>query len=346
MRISYRMEYEMNKIRFGIVGCGLIAGIHARAIDSITNAELAGVTDVSRKHAEGFTQRHGGIVYGDYKSMLADQTIDAVCICTPSGMHAKQALHALRAGKHVVLEKPMALNSADALQICREAEKNNCLLTVISQHRFHSDITRVRQLIREGKFGQLLFCDLYMKYWRDPAYYSSSNWKGTFCMDGGGALMNQGIHGVDLICFLVGKPKLLCGRAKTLFHDIEVEDTATAMLEFDCGALGVIEASTAAIPGFSKRIEIQGTKGYAILVDSTLEKLCIEGNVLIDRTLTPDAGTASDPTQLGCEGHILQITNFINAVLGKEALISTAEDGYHAVNLIEEIYKSSARIMY
>ena len=332
----------MKDIRFGIVGCGVVSHSHVAALLACDGAVLVGVFDRNASKREEFAARYGVRPYASYASMLADGEIDAVCICTPSGLHADQAIQALREGKHVVLEKPMALTTADAAKICREAEISHHLITVISQNRFREDVVRVKNLIDEGAFGTLVLCDLYMKFWRDPSYYTSSTWRGTWGMDGGGALMNQGIHGVDLMRYLVGDVRLLKGRAKTQLHNIEVEDTAAALLEFDCGALGVIEASTAAYPGFSRRIEIHGTRGYATIVDSNLEKLCVAGEMLVDRNIEVDAGTASDPTKMSYMGHLLQLRNFVAAVRGEEPLAITAHDGLEAVRLIESVYRSSA----
>ncbi len=329
----------MNAIRFGILGCGVIGRVHADCITALDDAILVGVSDVMPASAQRFAEAYHTHAYASYEEMLADDAVDAVCICTPSGLHAEEALAALAAGKHVVLEKPMALNSTDTARLCRAAHSGNKLLSVISQHRFRPDVQKLKELIDSGAFGTLVFCDLYMKFWRDPSYYASGSWRGTWAMDGGGALMNQGIHGIDLIRYLVGNATLLHGRTKTRFHSIEVEDTATALLEFDCGALGVIEASTATYPGDSRRIEIRGTEGYAILADSTLEKLCVRGEMLIDRTITADAGTASDPTQMKLIGHTLQLQNIIAAIRGQEPLLVTPEEGAAAVRLIEEIYR-------
>ena len=333
----------MEEIRFGIIGSGVISQVHALALEEIEEAVPAGVFAPNRDRAEAFAARHNMKAYPSYEAMLADGEIDAICICSPSGLHADQAVQALEAGKHVVLEKPMALTVAQGQRICRAAEDSQHLLTVISQHRFHKDVQRVKALIDAGAFGQLVLCDLNMKYWRDPSYYAASRWRGTWEMDGGGALMNQGIHGVDLMRYLVGDATLLRGRAKTLIHRIAVEDTAAALVEFSCGALGVIEASTSAYPGFSRRIELHGSKGCAVLVDAKLEKLFVGGEMLVDKTIQPDAGTAFDPTRLGHGGHTLQLRNFIAALRGEEELLITAHDGLEAVRMIEEIYRSSER---
>lgn len=323
------------------MGCGMVAVTHADSITGCEGASLVGVFDRGEERCAAFAKRYGVRTYASYGEMLSDEEIDAVCICTPSGLHAEQAIAALQAHKHVVLEKPMALNTADAERVVAAAERAHCLLTVISQYRFYEDVVRVKRLIEQGAFGTLSLCDLYMKYWRDPSYYAESTWRGTWTMDGGGALMNQGIHGVDLMRYLLGDARVLKGRARTVLHDIEVEDNALALVEYDCGAMGVIEASTAAYPGFSRRIEIHGSRGYALLVNATLEKLFIDGEMMVDRSIAPDAGTSSDPTKLSHVGHLLQMENFVKAIRGEASLVSTARDGMEAVRLIESVYRSS-----
>jgi len=331
-------------MKFGILGCGMIANMHAQAIESIEDAELIGVSDPVEASAKAFSEKYGVAVYKDYDTMLNDPEIDIVCICTPSGFHASGALEALKYQKHVVLEKPMALTTEDADKIVEASKESGCLLTVISQLRFQEDIQKVKQLVEEGAFGKLAFCDLYMKYWRDPEYYASSSWKGTFKFDGGGALMNQGIHGVDLIHYIAGNAKVIKGKVKTLFHDIEVEDVATAVMEFDNGALGVIEGSTCAAGGFDRRIEIIGTKGYAILVEGKIEKMEIDGKEVAQEVNTAVGGkrSSSDPTALQYEGHATQIRNLIRAIRGEEPLLIDATEGRKAVKTICDIYKSSA----
>jgi predicted dehydrogenase len=294
--------------------------------------------DVSRERAEEYASRYGARAFTSYDELLANPNVDAVSICTPSGMHADQAITALRAGKHVLLEKPMALTARDALRI-REAEAEyGKLVSVVFQTRYVEDIRYLKGLIDDGRFGTLAFCDLYMKYWRDPTYYSASPWRGTFAMDGGGALMNQGIHGVDVMHFLFGEAKLIGARVKTLVHDIETEDTAAAVVEYPSGALGVIEASTSANPGFSRKIEINGSRGYAIVNDASIVKLVLDGETLVDKEMKTDIGTASDPGKMSADKHAMQIRNFIDATRGEAELISNSYNGYTAVKFIEDIY--------
>ena len=326
-------------LNFGILGCGMIADFHAQAIKSLDNATLIAATDAVTDLAVSFADKYGIRAYKTFEDMLEDEQIDAVCICTPSGFHAENALAALKAKKHVVLEKPMAFTSSKAQEIAQAANNSGCILTVISQLRFSEDIQRVKKLMNEEAFGKIVFCDLYMKYWRSPEYYSSSDWKGTRKLDGGGALMNQGIHGVDILLYLAGNAKVLSAKNATLFHDIEVEDVTASLLEFESGALGVIEASTCSNPGFERRIEITGTKGSVVLLENKIDKLMINGETLIDGISETVAKTASDPMAMSCSLHALQINNFVNAVFGAEKLLIDSYEGSKAVNLIEEIYK-------
>ncbi len=330
-------------VRFGILGAGMIANIHAQAIRTLPDAYLAGVADVNTAGAEAFAGRYGIAAYPDYEAMLADDAIDVICICTPSGFHAQQALQAIRCGKHVVLEKPMALTEEDADHIMEAEQRSGVRVTVVSQLRFSEDVQMLKELVQKNAFGRQVFCNLFMKYWRDPFYYASSGWKGTLALDGGGALMNQGIHGIDLLLHVVGNAAVLKGRKKTISHSIEVEDTAAALLEFDSGALGVIEASTCTAPGFERRLEIHGDRGYAVLVEDRLAELMLDGQQL--RNDASDSGradrryinTASDPGKLDCTLHARQMQNMVRAIRGTEPLRVSTADGRRAVELIRQI---------
>ncbi len=328
-------------IRIAILGCGTVGRVHADAICTVTRAELGGFCDSSYERACEYAAQYNTQAYKSYEDLLADAAVDVVAICTPSGMHADQAIAALNAHKHVIVEKPMALDSCDAERICRAAENAETSLHVIFQSRYKEDIQRLKRVLDEGQLGRLVLCDLYMKYWRDTDYYAQSSWRGTFAMDGGGALMNQGIHGVDLMNYLFGKPKLLGAKVKTMVHNIEAEDTATALVEYPSGALGVIEAATSTPPGFERRIEIHGTDGYAEIIHTQLTKLCIKGETIVDVPPIVKPGTSSDPTKLDCNAHAAQYESIIRYLCGEAALHTGAEDGYAAVHLIEEIYEKS-----
>ncbi len=331
----------MNKpmITFGILGCGMIADFHARAIAMLPDATLRGVADHAPERAANFAKSHGARAYEDYAAMLADDAIDVICICTPSGHHAENAIAALRAGKHVVLEKPMALNAADAARVTAECKARGLFLTVISQLRFSEDVQRIRALVGEGAFGKPIFCGLSMKYWRDPDYYANSPWKGTLALDGGGALINQGIHGVDLMLHIMGDATVAGADCRTLFHKIEAEDFCLALLEFDNGALGRIEAASCAYPGFQRSLEIIGSEGCAILRENRIEKLVVHGETVIDGLCADAADTSSDPAAMSAAPHAKQLQNLIDAIRGEAPLLVDATEGERTVRLIDEIYQ-------
>lgn len=327
-----------NCVKFGILGCGMAAQLHADALKNISGAELAAVADTKIENAKAFAEKYGAsAAYGSFEALL-ESDVDAVCICTPSGYHAQQAVQALEAKKHVVLEKPMAFTVADADKIIEASNKSDKLMTVILQNRFSEDVEQIRELIKEGAFGKLAFCDLYMKYWRDEDYYTSNPWRGTLELDGGGALMNQGIHGVDLMYHLAGKSKVVASRVKTVLHDIEAEDAAVAMLEFENGALGVIEASTCACPGFERRLEIIGTKGSVIFKENRIEKLVLNGKTLEVKEPEIKSG-ANTPMAIGSYKHQIQLENFVATINGEQQLAVTPEDAKMAVEIVENVYK-------
>lgn len=326
-------------LKFGVLGTGMASDFHAISINKIEDAELVGVCDVNVERAQEFANKHGGKVYESYEKMLADSSIDAVCICTPSGYHAEHAILAANHRKHIIVEKPLAINTADIDRIIKACEKNSVKLTVISQFRFSPDIQKAKEIVDSGVLGKLVMCDLYMKYWRDPSYYASSNWRGTKKIDGGAALINQGFHGVDLFLYIAGDAKVKSSIAKASFHNIEAEDTAVAMLEFDSGAVGVIEASTCAFPGFGRRMEIIGSKGHLILTEASIEKLVVGEEILIDNSSGISTSTSSDPMAMPYENHIAQFKNFVNSVNGKEEILVTATESRRALKLIEDVYK-------
>ena len=327
--------------KFGILGCGMIANIHALAIKGIENVQLVGVADNKKEFADNFAQKHGVKAFASFEEMLADKEIDVVCICTPSCFHAPNAIQAMQSGKHVVLEKPMAFTAAEADEVIAVSEKTGKFITVISQLRFSPDILKLKELVQKGAFGKITLCTLSMKYYRSEEYYSSSPWKGTKKFDGGGALMNQGIHGIDLLQYIVGAVKSVQGQVRTLSHAIEVEDTAAAVLEFECGALGTVQGSSCSYPGFERKIEIHGDKGYALLVENKIEKMMIDGEQVCVEITESDVNTASDPTALDCGAHRKQMMNLLGAIEGKEKLLIDGNEGKKAVEIIEKIYKTS-----
>ena len=333
----------MKTYNFAILGCGVISKTHALAIDSIENATLVGVADNNVEYARSFAEKNGVKAYENYQALLADKDIDVVCICTPSGFHASNAIDALNAGKHVVLEKPMSISNEWADKVIETVEKTGKKLTVISQFRFSDDIIRVKKLISENAFGKISLCTLTMKYYRNPEYYSSSSWRGTLKFDGGGALINQGIHGVDMLDYIVGPITNVKGKVATISHNIEGEDTAVAFFQTQCGALGVIQGSTCAYPGFDRRIEIHGDNGYVCLLENKIEKLMVNGE-MVDLGELNFTSTANDNTVMDYRMHKAQLENLLNAIEGKEKILVDCYEGKKALAIIQSIYKSSKEI--
>ena len=243
----------------------MISRFHAAAIERVDGARLVGVFDPVPEAAERAAHAYGTRRFDSLEEMLACREAEAVCVCTPNGLHAPIALKALDAGRHVVIEKPMALTLKDADEIARAALRQNLCVSVISQLRFSPAIQAVKRALAEKRLGKVVSASLAMKYWRDSAYYASSNWRGTWAMDGGGALMNQGIHGVDLLQYLAGPVRRLTAVCKTQTKNIEVEDSAAAVLEFESGAVGTLEGSTTCRPGYPRRLEICGDLGSVVL---------------------------------------------------------------------------------
>ena len=329
------MNDAKSVVGFGIVGCGMIADFHVQALRSIADAHLIGVTDVNFAGAKIFAEKHGVLAYENYEDLLKDDAVDAVCICTPSGYHAELAKAALLAGKHVAVEKPIAMTVSDADAVIEVAKGK--LLTVISQLRFSQDVIRLKEAVQGGSLGQIRFCNLSMKYWREESYYTGSSWKGSRFLDGG-VLMNQGIHGIDLLRYVIGDVKVLSSVTDRMYHKIEAPDTALALLRYDCGALGTLEATTAAFPGFDLQLEIIGEKGRAVFTQERLTSLVIGGIEKVTVSAPGKLGTASDPAAVGWQNHALQFENFISAILGKASIAVRGEDGREAVRLISDIY--------
>lgn len=328
---------------FGIIGCGMISEWHANAVLSVQGARLVGVTDVNKSARESFADRFGAEAFESADDLLANNGVDIVCICTPSGLHAPLAVKAANAGKHIIVEKPMAINIKDADEIIEACEVNKVKLTVISQLRFTDAMKQLKAAVDGNLLGKLVSGDIYMKFHRSQEYYDKGAWRGTWKMDGGGALMNQGIHGVDLLQYIMGTVKSVFAYSSTLARKIETEDTASAVMEFKNGALGIIQAATSVYPGFPRRMEICGDKGSIVLEEDSIVSWAIEGReppdcITLGRTSN---GASSNPAAFGFEGHIKQISDMADAVRnGKKPLVDQYE-GRKTIEIISAIYESS-----
>lgn len=334
----------MNKrIRFGIIGCGIIADFHANALMEIPNeAELVGVTDVVYDAAEKFSKRHGIKVFKTLDEMLSSSDIDVVNICTPSGYHADVAVKAANAKKHIIVEKPMAITNQQLDSIEKACEENDVILSSISQNRFSRGVRMTKKAIEDGMLGKIVCADVYMKYNRTQEYYDSGSWRGTKRIDGGGALMNQGIHGVDLLQYLAGPIKSVYAISKTLVRKIEVEDTLSAVVNFENGATGVIQATTSVFPGYPRRLEVNGDKGSIALEETSVTRWDIDNSKYEDIVLQPALTcTASTPTAISTDGHTKQFLDVIRAIKTKTKPLIDVKEGRKPVDIILAIYKSA-----
>ncbi len=334
----------MSEIGFGIIGCGVIADFHANALAALAGkARLAGVCDVVPESARRFAEKHKTRVYANEKEMLADPQIEAVCVCTPSGYHFSSVINAARAGKHIVCEKPLAINKTQLDEVCSVCRESGVCVSVISQNRYADSIRRVKTALEEGLLGKLVCADIYMKYHRSQEYYDSGAWRGTLAVDGGGALMNQGIHGVDLLLYLAGDIKTVYAVAKTRSRNIEVEDVLSAVVEYENGATGVIQATTAVFPGYPRRLELNGDRGTVILNETSIVRWDLETSANEeDIVLMPMFQSGcSTPTAISGDGHLRQLADAVECIRTGASPLSGLADGRRAVDVILAIYESA-----
>ena len=331
------------ELGLGIIGCGMIAGWHARAVSQIEGIRLSGFTDANFNAAAAFSREYGNKTFSSVEELLSSKDIDVVSICTPSGLHAELAIKAANAGKHIITEKPMAITLKECDDIIKACERNKVKMAVISQLRFSPDIMELKNAVENGLLGKLVSGDIYMKFYRSQEYYDKGGWRGTWKMDGGGALMNQGIHGVDLLQYVMGPVKSVFGYVRTLVRNIEVEDTAAAVLEFANGALGIIQGTTSVFPGFPRRLEICGDKGTVVVVEDRIAQWNIEGQPAREDTTVSGAGsaTSSNPVAFGIEGHVRQIGNMVQAIRNNVRPWVDQYEGKKPVEIILAIYESS-----
>ena len=331
----------MKAIRFALVGSGAIAPTHARVITSLAGAELAGVYSRSAHSGQALAEQFGCAFYQDYEVMLADGLIDAVVICTPSGTHAQFAIAAACAGKHVIVEKPLEISLAQADAMIAACEENGVQLGCVFQRRFSPGVMKLKELLTEGRLGKLLYAGCYAKLYRSQEYYDSGAWRGTWDLDGGGVLMNQGIHYVDLLQYLAGPVADVTARCATLGHErIEVEDTATALINFASGALGIIEATTNAWPGLVSRIDLYGSEGTAVIENDELVYISLKsGEEFRSRPIDAQAGVSSPAVADDC--HAAQYRQIIADLAACQPLSVDGREGRKALEIILAVYRSS-----
>lgn len=345
-----------------IVGCGVIAPTHADALRSLhaEGARLVAFADEVPARAEALAAKYGAEAK-TFEAVLADPSIDSVHVCVPSGLHAALGVRALKAGKHVIVEKPMdiTLEACDALLAAqRESGKR---LAVISQHRFDKASIDVKAALETHLLGQMVYADAQVPWYRSQEYYDSGDWRGTWALDGGGALMNQGVHTADLLRWLCGPVETVYAQARTLAHErIETEDVLAATLTFASGAIGILMASTALYPGFAVKIGVYGTGGSAIIEGDMLHTLTTKsgvhgggeaarasalqvatGGTKAATEAVSGAAAASDPAAIWGGAHEAQIADFLRCCRTGATPIVDGVEGRKAVEVVLAVYESA-----
>lgn len=334
-------------VGFGIIGAGMIAEMHAKSMQELENVQLIGFYDKNFAAAEKRAAQFNVKAYASFEEFLADPAIQAVTIATPSGMHGSVAIPAARAGKHILCEKPLEITLEKCDEIIRECEKNNVLLSPVFQSRFSKPVQLVRKAMGEGRFGRMVLASAQMRWYREASYYSGSNWRGTWDLDGGGALMNQAIHMIDLLIHINGAPEEVFAFSGTLTHSIEVEDNLCATVKYRNGSFGTIEVSTSCAPGFPRRLEFSGSTGTVAFGDSTITRWEFadsrpEDEIIRQELEHPaDAGGGSAPMNINANGHRSQISDLADSIINGTPLYLDGKEGRRAIELISGIYESA-----
>ena len=330
-------------IHVGLIGAGNISDTHARAVRAIRDVEVAAVYAPTRAHAEQLAARHGGIVCDSLEALVAHRPLDMVMIGTPSGLHAEHGIAAAKQGLHVLVEKPIDVDAARADALIAEAARAGVTLGVIFQDRLKPDVQRLKALVDDGRLGAPILASARVTWYRPPSYYADSRWRGTPALDGGGALINQGVHTVDLLLWLFGPVRRVFAKTITGLHAVDVEDTAVAVLEFANGAIGTLEASTAAYPGYSRQIELTGSNGTLRLDGDDLAAVDLKDASDDERPAPARAVTASaaSPVVSDPSAHTRVIEDFISAVAARRAPCCDGAGGRRSVALVDAVYQSA-----
>jgi len=329
---------------FGVVGCGVISDTHIKAIDQLENAELVAVCDTREEAANAKAAKWECAAYTDLGEMLARDDIHVVNIVVPSGLHAKLGVQAADAGKHVICTKPIDI-TLEAIDCLIEAgDRNDVRIGVTHQCRDYKIYRRLKQAIEDGRLGKILYGNVRVPWYRSDEYYADG-WHGTKALDGGGALMNQSIHYIDLLIWMMGSVKTVCGFAAALDHDIEVEDCANAALLFENGSHGTIQGTTCTYRGYEARLGIHGNKGNVLIVGDELQMWDVEGEEIVHNPSAGHTGGAADP-KMGMVGeavtaHAKQIGDLLTAIEDGRQPELSAREARCAVEVILGIYRAS-----
>ncbi len=326
----------------GLIGGGNITETHARAARAIPGVEVSAIHGTNAEKIARLCREHGGTPYQDFDAFLKHRPMDLVIIGSPSGLHATQGIAAARSGLHVLTEKPIEISTARADALIAAAGQSRVQLGVIFQDRLKPHIRQLKNWLDQGLLGRLLIVDARVKWYRPPEYYANSRWRGTLALDGGGALINQGVHTVDLLLWLLGDVVRVQARIGTLLHKIEAEDTAAAILEFASSALGILHATTAAYPGYPRRVEISGTEGTVILEhDRIIAANLRRTPAAVESAAIDENQSASSAAVTDFRGHQAVLEDFLQAIQQHRAPACDGLEGRRSIALVEAIYRAA-----
>ena len=346
------MPTKDGRIGFCIVGCGMIARVHKAALDDVPGVKITSLVSRNTLNAEQLivdTALWGVTIRNDLQVALEQHDVDVVVVTTPSGAHLDAAIAAAEAGKHVVVEKPLEITPERCDRIIEACDRNKVKLCTIFPSRFHDANIALKAAVDAKRFGRLTLGETTCKWWRSQNYYDEGGWKGTQDLDGGGALMNQAIHNVDLLLWMMGEATHVSGFTSRLAHErIEVEDTAVACIRFTNGALGVIQAATSVHPGLPKTIAIHGDRGTAVVEQEDVLRWDFATPTADDEAIRKRfaqkvgaSGGAADPKAITHQGHARQLADFVNAIKSGGSPKVDGREGRKAVALIDAIYQSA-----
>jgi UDP-N-acetyl-2-amino-2-deoxyglucuronate dehydrogenase len=332
-------------VRFGIVGTGVGANFCAQGISAISNADMANVVAVTsrrKERAQQFASKwdltHW---YTDYAEMLEKADIEAVIVSTPHHFHYRMVLESVESGKHVLVDKPMAVSLREADEMIAEARRKGVKLGVNFQSRFDPTFRKVKEAVEEQRFGRLILGEAAVKWFRTQEYYDTSPWRGSWGTEGGGALINQAIHTIDLLVWIMGSPRYLWGQIDTVGHKIEVEDLAVAAMRFENGALGMIQGSTAIYPGLPTRLEVHGTRGTAIVEGEVLKRWSIIGEEeIVSEEAKEGLKSWARPELAPATNHASLIKDFAQAIIDDREPYVNGVEGRKSLEVIMAIYRS------
>jgi UDP-N-acetyl-2-amino-2-deoxyglucuronate dehydrogenase len=326
----------------GLIGGGNISETHARAARAIPDVEITAVFGTNTEKVGRLSREYGGKPYGNFDEFLAHRPMELVAIGSPSGLHAEQGIAAARHGLHVLTEKPIDITVERAGALIAETHRAGVQLGVFFQDRCKPDILSVKNAVDAGVLGNPILVDARVKWYRPPDYYANSRWRGTWALDGGGALSNQAVHTLDLMLWMFGEVKAVQATCKTALHAIEAEDTLIAMLEFANGALGVLQAATSVFPGYPRRLELTGSEGTLIIEQDRLLSADLKNPYpdLLKRSEADKNQSSSSPVVSDARGHQAILEDFLRAIRTNTKPRCDGQEGRRSLVVVQAIYEA------